>query len=182
MDSIVSRSTACVTEIKLSLLDSAVLMVAVLPSNAVPEVIPKFLLNAVFLENVGSPPKLTKDDTAFVTSDKLLAASKSPVPPPLELMDDIVKLSAIDVIIMLGPAISVLNCSSFPIFCLYTPAPGPTFKTLSVSEDMLSDSLISFTDLPFIEKLLKFNKPTILSSGMSSQKEIKMVYDFILKY
>ena len=38
-----------------------------------------------------------------------------------------------------------------------------------------------FTDLPFIEKLLKFNKPTILSSGMSSQKEIKMVYDFILK-
>tara|TARA_A100001015_G_scaffold320209_1_gene445784 strand:+ start:3544 stop:4230 length:687 start_codon:yes stop_codon:yes gene_type:complete len=38
-----------------------------------------------------------------------------------------------------------------------------------------------FTDLPFIEKLLRFNKPTILSTGMSSQKEIKMVYNFILK-
>jgi sialic acid synthase SpsE len=37
-----------------------------------------------------------------------------------------------------------------------------------------------FTDLPFLEKLLKFNKPTILSTGMSTQKEIHMVYKFIL--
>tara|TARA_B100001250_G_scaffold414415_1_gene452644 strand:+ start:4523 stop:5539 length:1017 start_codon:yes stop_codon:yes gene_type:complete len=32
-----------------------------------------------------------------------------------------------------------------------------------------------FTDLPFIKKILKFNKPVIFSTGMSSIKEIEMV-------
>ena len=36
-----------------------------------------------------------------------------------------------------------------------------------------------FTDTPFIERLLKFNKPVIFSTGMSSQKEIDMMYNFI---
>ena len=39
-----------------------------------------------------------------------------------------------------------------------------------------------FTDLPFIKKVIGFGKPVILSTGMSSQKEIFEVYKFILKY
>ena len=38
-----------------------------------------------------------------------------------------------------------------------------------------------FTDTPFIKKLLKFNKPTILSTGMSTIKEIEMVSNIIKK-
>ena len=38
-----------------------------------------------------------------------------------------------------------------------------------------------FTDLPFIKKILNFRKPVILSTGMSSVNEIKMVYDFLIK-
>jgi len=39
-----------------------------------------------------------------------------------------------------------------------------------------------FTDLPFIREVIKLGKPTILSTGMSSQLEIGEVYRFILKY
>lgn len=39
-----------------------------------------------------------------------------------------------------------------------------------------------FTDLPFIREVIKLGKPTILSTGMSSQKEIKEVYKFIKRY
>ena len=39
-----------------------------------------------------------------------------------------------------------------------------------------------FTDLPFIREVIKLGKPTILSTGMSSQAEMKEVYKFILKY
>ena len=39
-----------------------------------------------------------------------------------------------------------------------------------------------FTDLPFIREVIKFGKPVILSTGMSSQKEITEIYKFILKY
>jgi N-acetylneuraminate synthase len=39
-----------------------------------------------------------------------------------------------------------------------------------------------FTDLPFIRELLKFKKPIILSTGMSSVNEVEMVYKFVLKY
>ena len=38
-----------------------------------------------------------------------------------------------------------------------------------------------FTDTPFIKKLLKFNKPTILSTGMSTIKEIEMINNIIKK-
>ena len=38
-----------------------------------------------------------------------------------------------------------------------------------------------FTDLPFIREVLKFKKPVIFSTGMSSIDEIKLVYNFILK-
>lgn len=38
-----------------------------------------------------------------------------------------------------------------------------------------------FTDTPFIKKLLKFNKPTILSTGMSTIKEIEMISNIIKK-
>ena len=37
-----------------------------------------------------------------------------------------------------------------------------------------------FTDLPFIREVLKFKKPVIFSTGMSSINEITMVYKFIL--
>lgn len=37
-----------------------------------------------------------------------------------------------------------------------------------------------FTDLPFIREVLKFKKPVIFSTGMSSINEMKMVYKFIL--
>ena len=36
------------------------------------------------------------------------------------------------------------------------------------------------TDLPFIREVLKFRKPVIFSTGMSSINEITMVYKFIL--
>lgn len=39
-----------------------------------------------------------------------------------------------------------------------------------------------FTDLPFLKKILQFKKPVILSSGMSSVKDIKMVYNFVNKF
>ena len=38
-----------------------------------------------------------------------------------------------------------------------------------------------FTDLPFIREVLKFNKPVIFSTGMSTINEIDKVYNFILK-
>ena len=50
----------------------------VFPSKTVPAVVPKFLLNAVFLENAGSPLKLDNEVAASATSDKLFAESKSP--------------------------------------------------------------------------------------------------------
>ena len=37
-----------------------------------------------------------------------------------------------------------------------------------------------FTDLPFIREVLKFKKPVIFSTGMSSINEMTMVYKFIL--
>ncbi len=39
-----------------------------------------------------------------------------------------------------------------------------------------------FTDLPFIREVIKLGKPVILSTGMSNQKEIIDVYNFLLKY
>ena len=39
-----------------------------------------------------------------------------------------------------------------------------------------------FTDYPFIREVIKMGKPTILSTGMSSQKEINDVYHFLKKY
>ena len=36
-----------------------------------------------------------------------------------------------------------------------------------------------FTDIPFIKKVLNFNKPVILSTGMSNQKEMDFVYKII---
>jgi len=39
-----------------------------------------------------------------------------------------------------------------------------------------------FCDLPFLKKILEFKKPIILSSGMSSLKDIKMVYNFVNKF
>lgn len=39
-----------------------------------------------------------------------------------------------------------------------------------------------FTDYPFIREVIKMGKPTILSTGMSSQKEIIDVYHFLKKY
>lgn len=38
-----------------------------------------------------------------------------------------------------------------------------------------------FLDTPFIEKIIKFNKPLILSTGMSTIKEIDFIYNFLLK-
>ena len=38
-----------------------------------------------------------------------------------------------------------------------------------------------FTDMPFIKKILKFNKPIIFSTGMSTVSEIKMIYEIIKK-
>ena len=38
-----------------------------------------------------------------------------------------------------------------------------------------------FTDTPFIKKILKFKKPVILSTGMSTVKEIQMVQNIISK-
>ncbi len=38
-----------------------------------------------------------------------------------------------------------------------------------------------FLDLPFIEKLIKFNKPIIFSTGMSTIKEIDFVFKFLKK-
>ena len=38
-----------------------------------------------------------------------------------------------------------------------------------------------FTDTPFINEILKFRKPIIFSTGMSSLKEIDMMYNFINK-
>ena len=38
-----------------------------------------------------------------------------------------------------------------------------------------------FTDTPFVKKLLSFDKPTILSTGMSTQDEIQMIYRLIKK-
>jgi sialic acid synthase SpsE len=38
-----------------------------------------------------------------------------------------------------------------------------------------------FTDTPFIKKVLKFNKPVIFSTGMSTVKEIDMVYNIVKK-
>jgi len=39
-----------------------------------------------------------------------------------------------------------------------------------------------FTDYPFIREVIKMGKPTILSTGMSSQKEIYDIYNFLKKY
>ena len=36
-----------------------------------------------------------------------------------------------------------------------------------------------FTDIPFVKKVLDFNKPVIFSTGMSTQQEIKMVHNLI---
>ena len=36
-----------------------------------------------------------------------------------------------------------------------------------------------FLDTPFIEKLIKFNKPIIFSTGMSTVKEINFIYNFL---
>ena len=36
-----------------------------------------------------------------------------------------------------------------------------------------------FTDYPFIREVVKFGKPTILSTGMSSKKEILDIYNFL---
>ena len=38
-----------------------------------------------------------------------------------------------------------------------------------------------FLDTPFIEKIIKFNKPLILSTGMSTVKEIDFIYKFLIK-
>ena len=38
-----------------------------------------------------------------------------------------------------------------------------------------------FLDTPFIEKIIKFNKPLILSTGMSTIKEINFIYNFLVK-
>ena len=38
-----------------------------------------------------------------------------------------------------------------------------------------------FLDTPFIEKIIKFNKPLIFSTGMSSIKEIDFIYNFLIK-
>tara|TARA_B100002019_G_C21223046_1_gene575825 strand:- start:333 stop:1352 length:1020 start_codon:yes stop_codon:yes gene_type:complete len=38
-----------------------------------------------------------------------------------------------------------------------------------------------FTDTPFIKKILKFSKPVIFSTGMSTVKEIDMIYEIIKK-
>ena len=39
-----------------------------------------------------------------------------------------------------------------------------------------------FTDYPFIREVVKLGKPTILSTGMSSKKEILEIYNFLKKY
>ena len=38
-----------------------------------------------------------------------------------------------------------------------------------------------FLDTPFIEKIIKFNKPLILSTGMADPKEIDFIYNFLIK-
>ena len=38
-----------------------------------------------------------------------------------------------------------------------------------------------FLDTPFIEKIIKFNKPLILSTGMADTKEIDFIYNFLIK-
>jgi sialic acid synthase SpsE len=38
-----------------------------------------------------------------------------------------------------------------------------------------------FTDTPFVKKILKFNKPVILSTGMSTLDEIEMMYKIVSK-
>ena len=50
-----------------------------------------------------------------------------------------------------------------------------------INVDMFKIGSGEFTDIPFINELLKFKKPVIFSTGMSTPKEIEKMYKFIKK-
>ena len=74
-------------------------------------------------------------------------------------------------------------CKKNKIRYLCTPFSLKAAKELNeIGVDSFKIGSGEFTDFPFIREVLKFGKPMIFSTGMSSQKEIDETYKFILKY
>tara|TARA_Y100000741_G_scaffold80587_1_gene58967 strand:+ start:974 stop:1975 length:1002 start_codon:yes stop_codon:yes gene_type:complete len=73
-------------------------------------------------------------------------------------------------------------CKKKKIKYLCTPFSLKAAKELSkIGVNIFKVGSGEFTDIPFIEGLLKLRKPIIFSTGMSDPKEIDMMYKFIKK-
>jgi len=73
-------------------------------------------------------------------------------------------------------------CKKVKIKYLCTPFSLKAAQELSkMGVDYFKIGSGEFTDIPFIESLIKLKKPTIFSTGMSNLNEIDMMYNFLKK-
>lgn len=73
-------------------------------------------------------------------------------------------------------------CKSINIRYLCTPfSLKAAFELNEIGVDFFKVGSGEFLDTPFIKKLLKFKKPVILSTGMSTIKDIDYMYKFVKK-